>query len=97
MASGPAWTREQIETYRRGDDLRPSDIRRALVIERDELVRAMPEAPDYKALTLTHWRGDISWDRRTATEDEIRAGVRGLVAALWARALSAPPDGEAER
>lgn len=91
-----AWSREQIEAYLRGDDLQHSYLRRALLIEREELVRLMPEAPDYRVLAREHFAGidKITWNRETAADDEIRDGMRAIVANLWARSFSDEPVGE---
>ena len=90
------WTREQIEAYRRGDDLIRPDIEEpAILIERDEIVKCLPEAPRYDP-QLTRRLGPVTWNR-FGTEKEIRAGIRDAVAALWARALSDERREEAPR
>lgn len=92
MTRPAPWSREQVEAYLRGDDLFrcAGQLRHALLVERAELVRLCPEAPDYHALADRHFvgHGVVTWDRMTATDDEIRAGVQCAVAALWAKSTA---------
>ena len=95
-ACATAWTREQIDAWVNGEDLRPGPDVPALLIERAEIVRLWPEALNYDAFcraTLC-WAGGVPWDRLNANADEIRKGLHDRAAALWSRSLSAERDDE---